>query len=157
MSFLGFGRTNHLIGVVVVVVRSRSSRAANSLRLFLPAQRGSDELLAQSGGVSNGTVMSPAQNHVTNNNDAKKVSFFFGLGGAVAWVRAGGEPRAAGEASAGRRRRRRCFRNAPKKDRRRIVLSRFLFSAGAGARVPPRLITPSPPPILGGLGGSRAW
>ncbi|KAL7642751.1 UNVERIFIED_CONTAM: hypothetical protein RMT77_006039 [Armadillidium vulgare] len=35
-------------------------------------KRGSDELLSQTGGVSNGAVMSPAQNHV-DNNDAKKV------------------------------------------------------------------------------------
>lgn len=37
------------------------------------AKRGSDELLAQSGAVSNGSVMSPAPNHADNNNDAKKV------------------------------------------------------------------------------------
>ncbi|XP_066940870.1 polypyrimidine tract-binding protein 1 isoform X35 [Macrobrachium rosenbergii] len=36
-------------------------------------QRGSDELLAQSGAVSNGSIMSPAANHADNNNDAKKV------------------------------------------------------------------------------------
>ncbi|XP_063587964.1 polypyrimidine tract-binding protein 2-like isoform X14 [Penaeus indicus] len=36
-------------------------------------QRGSDELLAQTGAVSNGSVMSPAPNHADNNNDAKKV------------------------------------------------------------------------------------
>ncbi|XP_065338911.1 polypyrimidine tract-binding protein 3 isoform X8 [Cloeon dipterum] len=36
-------------------------------------QRGSDELLSQSGGVSNGAVMSPQPNHADNNNDAKKV------------------------------------------------------------------------------------
>ncbi|XP_069948822.1 polypyrimidine tract-binding protein 1 isoform X8 [Cherax quadricarinatus] len=36
-------------------------------------QRGSDELLSQSGAVSNGSVMSPAPNHADNNNDAKKV------------------------------------------------------------------------------------
>ncbi|XP_037782847.1 polypyrimidine tract-binding protein 1-like isoform X8 [Penaeus monodon] len=35
--------------------------------------RGSDELLAQTGAVSNGSVMSPAPNHADNNNDAKKV------------------------------------------------------------------------------------
>ncbi|CAB3375934.1 Hypothetical predicted protein [Cloeon dipterum] len=35
-------------------------------------QRGSDELLSQSGGVSNGAVMSPQPNHADNNNDAKK-------------------------------------------------------------------------------------
>ncbi|XP_065338866.1 polypyrimidine tract-binding protein 1 isoform X4 [Cloeon dipterum] len=34
--------------------------------------RGSDELLSQSGGVSNGAVMSPQPNHADNNNDAKK-------------------------------------------------------------------------------------
>ncbi|XP_068236252.1 polypyrimidine tract-binding protein 2 isoform X6 [Palaemon carinicauda] len=36
-------------------------------------QRGSDDLLAQSGAVSNGSIMSPAANHADNNNDAKKV------------------------------------------------------------------------------------
>ncbi|XP_069987135.1 polypyrimidine tract-binding protein 2 isoform X27 [Penaeus vannamei] len=36
-------------------------------------KRGSDELLAQTGAVSNGSVMSPAPNHADNNNDAKKV------------------------------------------------------------------------------------
>ncbi|XP_066940885.1 polypyrimidine tract-binding protein 2 isoform X49 [Macrobrachium rosenbergii] len=36
-------------------------------------KRGSDELLAQSGAVSNGSIMSPAANHADNNNDAKKV------------------------------------------------------------------------------------
>ncbi|XP_050733827.1 polypyrimidine tract-binding protein 1-like isoform X15 [Eriocheir sinensis] len=36
-------------------------------------QRGSDELLSQTGAVSNGSVMSPAPNHADNNNDAKKV------------------------------------------------------------------------------------
>ncbi|XP_069186131.1 polypyrimidine tract-binding protein 1 isoform X25 [Procambarus clarkii] len=35
--------------------------------------RGSDELLSQTGAVSNGSVMSPAPNHADNNNDAKKV------------------------------------------------------------------------------------
>ncbi|XP_069703471.1 polypyrimidine tract-binding protein 2 isoform X12 [Periplaneta americana] len=35
--------------------------------------RGSDELLSQSGAVSNGSVMSPQPNHSDNNNDAKKV------------------------------------------------------------------------------------
>ncbi|XP_067127981.1 polypyrimidine tract-binding protein 1-like isoform X4 [Centruroides vittatus] len=34
--------------------------------------RGSDELLSQTGAVSNGTVMSPQPNHTENNNDAKK-------------------------------------------------------------------------------------
>lgn len=38
-------------------------------------QRGSDELLSQTGGaVSNGGTMSPQPNHTDNNNDAKKVS-----------------------------------------------------------------------------------
>ncbi|XP_021916889.1 polypyrimidine tract-binding protein 1 isoform X7 [Zootermopsis nevadensis] len=36
-------------------------------------KRGSDELLSQSGAVSNGSVMSPQPNHSDNNNDAKKV------------------------------------------------------------------------------------
>lgn len=40
---------------------------------FLSFQRGSDELLSQTGAVSNGSVMSPAPNHADNNNDAKKV------------------------------------------------------------------------------------
>ncbi|KAF4513865.1 UNVERIFIED_CONTAM: hypothetical protein B566_EDAN017001 [Ephemera danica] len=35
-------------------------------------KRGSDELLSQSGAVSNGAVMSPQPNHADNNNDAKK-------------------------------------------------------------------------------------
>nr|CAD7425364.1 unnamed protein product [Timema monikensis] len=35
-------------------------------------RRGSDELLSQSGAVSNGSVMSPQPNHADNNNDAKK-------------------------------------------------------------------------------------
>lgn len=38
-------------------------------------QRGSDELLSQSGAVSNGAAMSPQPHHAAdNNNDAKKVS-----------------------------------------------------------------------------------
>lgn len=36
-------------------------------------KRGSDELLSQSGGVSNGSVLSPPPNITDNNNDAKKV------------------------------------------------------------------------------------
>ncbi|XP_045607182.2 polypyrimidine tract-binding protein 1 isoform X9 [Procambarus clarkii] len=40
---------------------------------MLQVQRGSDELLSQTGAVSNGSVMSPAPNHADNNNDAKKV------------------------------------------------------------------------------------
>lgn len=36
-------------------------------------QRGSDELLSQNGGVSNGGSISPQGNHSDNNNDAKKV------------------------------------------------------------------------------------
>ncbi|XP_049858743.1 polypyrimidine tract-binding protein 1 isoform X16 [Schistocerca gregaria] len=39
-------------------------------RLF---NRGSDDLLSQTGAVSNGSVMSPQPNHADNNNDAKKV------------------------------------------------------------------------------------
>ncbi|EZA59197.1 hypothetical protein X777_15839 [Ooceraea biroi] len=40
-------------------------------------QRGSDELLSQSGAVSNGASMSPQPHHAAdNNNDAKKVSVF---------------------------------------------------------------------------------
>jgi len=51
----------------------------DSLRIFLPEyillQRGSDELLSQSGAVSNGASMSPQPHHAAdNNNDAKKVS-----------------------------------------------------------------------------------
>lgn len=42
---------------------------------FLLFQRGSDELLSQSGAVSNGAAMSPQPHHAAdNNNDAKKVS-----------------------------------------------------------------------------------
>jgi hypothetical protein len=41
-------------------------------------QRGSDELLSQSGAVSNGSVMSPQPNHSDNNNEAKKVSGWVG-------------------------------------------------------------------------------
>ncbi|KAJ9578609.1 hypothetical protein L9F63_005166, partial [Diploptera punctata] len=37
------------------------------------SSRGSDELLSQSGAVSNGSVMSPQPNHSDNNNDAKKI------------------------------------------------------------------------------------
>ncbi|XP_042210534.1 polypyrimidine tract-binding protein 1-like isoform X9 [Homarus americanus] len=40
---------------------------------MLQVERGSDELLSQTGAVSNGSVMSPAPNHADNNNDAKKV------------------------------------------------------------------------------------
>jgi len=48
-------------------------------RIFLSEcillQRGSDELLSQSGAVSNGASMSPQPHHAAdNNNDAKKVS-----------------------------------------------------------------------------------
>lgn len=40
-------------------------------------QRGSDELLSQSGAVSNGAAMSPQPHHAAdNNNDAKKVSYY---------------------------------------------------------------------------------
>ncbi|GLH14920.1 Uncharacterized protein GBIM_19346, partial [Gryllus bimaculatus] len=39
----------------------------------MQVKRGSDDLLSQSGGVSNGSVMSPQPNHAENNNDAKKV------------------------------------------------------------------------------------
>ncbi|XP_066940845.1 polypyrimidine tract-binding protein 2 isoform X12 [Macrobrachium rosenbergii] len=46
---------------------NRANRNKSSLK------RGSDELLAQSGAVSNGSIMSPAANHADNNNDAKKV------------------------------------------------------------------------------------
>lgn len=43
--------------------------------VFLLFQRGSDELLSQSGAVSNGAAMSPQPHHAAdNNNDAKKVS-----------------------------------------------------------------------------------
>ncbi|XP_071543705.1 polypyrimidine tract-binding protein 3 isoform X10 [Panulirus ornatus] len=41
--------------------------------VMLKIERGSDELLSQTGAVSNGSVMSPAPNHADNNNDAKKV------------------------------------------------------------------------------------
>ncbi|XP_021916894.1 polypyrimidine tract-binding protein 1 isoform X11 [Zootermopsis nevadensis] len=43
------------------------------LQPALGTKRGSDELLSQSGAVSNGSVMSPQPNHSDNNNDAKKV------------------------------------------------------------------------------------
>ncbi|XP_043262132.1 polypyrimidine tract-binding protein 2 isoform X4 [Colletes gigas] len=39
----------------------------------LGIKRGSDELLSQSGAVSNGAAMSPQPHHADNNNDAKKV------------------------------------------------------------------------------------
>lgn len=40
-------------------------------------QRGNEELLSQSGAVSNGASMSPQPHHAAdNNNDAKKVSAF---------------------------------------------------------------------------------
>ena len=42
--------------------------------VFCVLQRGSDELLSQSGGVSNGNMLSPQPNHADNNNDAKKVA-----------------------------------------------------------------------------------
>lgn len=46
--------------------------------IFFPLQRGSDELLSQSGAVSNGSAMSPQPHHAAdNNNEAKKVSLFF--------------------------------------------------------------------------------
>ncbi|XP_066993491.1 polypyrimidine tract-binding protein 2 isoform X12 [Anabrus simplex] len=43
------------------------------LQPVLGIKRGSDDLLSQSGAVSNGSVMSPQPNHADNNNDAKKV------------------------------------------------------------------------------------
>lgn len=52
-------------------MRASESHVSVDILLF---QRGSDELLSQSGAVSNGTVMSPQPNHSDNNNDAKKVS-----------------------------------------------------------------------------------
>ena len=36
-------------------------------------KRGSDDLLCQTGTVSNGALMSPQSNHPANNNNAKKV------------------------------------------------------------------------------------
>lgn len=49
-----------------------------SRECILLLQRGSDELLSQSGAVSNGASMSPQPHHAAdNNNDAKKVSAFF--------------------------------------------------------------------------------
>jgi hypothetical protein len=45
---------------------------------YILLQRGSDELLSQSGAVSNGASMSPQPHHAAdNNNDAKKVSVVF--------------------------------------------------------------------------------
>ncbi|XP_071442766.1 polypyrimidine tract-binding protein 1 isoform X1 [Hetaerina americana] len=57
----------------------RSASAGRPLQLSDPLsspaglKRGSDELLSQSGAVSNGSVMSPQPNHAESNNDAKKV------------------------------------------------------------------------------------
>uniref|UniRef100_A0A131YX17 Polypyrimidine tract-binding protein 2 n=2 Tax=Rhipicephalus TaxID=426455 RepID=A0A131YX17_RHIAP len=45
--------------------------------------RGSDELLTQTNAVSNGTIMSPQNNHSDNNNDAKKVKLDTGGKGVV--------------------------------------------------------------------------
>ncbi|XP_077549648.1 polypyrimidine tract-binding protein 1 heph isoform X3 [Haemaphysalis longicornis] len=45
--------------------------------------RGSDELLTQTNAVSNGTIMSPQNNHSDNNNDAKKVKLDTGGGKVV--------------------------------------------------------------------------
>lgn len=43
--------------------------------IYFIFQRGTDELLSQSGGaVSNGSAMSPESHDNENNNDAKKVS-----------------------------------------------------------------------------------
>ncbi|XP_049858731.1 polypyrimidine tract-binding protein 1 isoform X5 [Schistocerca gregaria] len=42
-------------------------------RIKTLCSRGSDDLLSQTGAVSNGSVMSPQPNHADNNNDAKKV------------------------------------------------------------------------------------
>ncbi|XP_066993479.1 polypyrimidine tract-binding protein 1 isoform X3 [Anabrus simplex] len=49
-----------------------SGRAVDMMMLRVH-KRGSDDLLSQSGAVSNGSVMSPQPNHADNNNDAKKV------------------------------------------------------------------------------------
>ncbi|CAB3375932.1 Hypothetical predicted protein [Cloeon dipterum] len=60
-------------GLVLVNV-SAPATSPEQRRLHAPTEmRGSDELLSQSGGVSNGAVMSPQPNHADNNNDAKKV------------------------------------------------------------------------------------
>lgn len=49
----------------------------SNVRYPMMLQRGSDELLSQSGAVSNGASMSPQPHHAAdNNNDAKKVSAF---------------------------------------------------------------------------------
>ncbi|XP_065338891.1 polypyrimidine tract-binding protein 2 isoform X6 [Cloeon dipterum] len=57
-------------------VRDQGDLSATETRfpaMRVAVKRGSDELLSQSGGVSNGAVMSPQPNHADNNNDAKKV------------------------------------------------------------------------------------
>lgn len=47
----------------------------NNINCIFIFQRGTDELLSQSGGaVSNGSAMSPESHDNENNNDAKKVS-----------------------------------------------------------------------------------
>ncbi|MPC54026.1 hypothetical protein E2C01_047932 [Portunus trituberculatus] len=63
-----------------------------SLTVLGRADRGSDELLSQTGAVSNGSVMSPAPNHADNNNDAKKliptsssIFFIFLIKGFALW------------------------------------------------------------------------
>ncbi|KAK1123720.1 hypothetical protein K0M31_008417 [Melipona bicolor] len=57
--------------------------AYRGLLILLPpgeSTRGSDELLSQSGAVSNGAAMSPQPHHAAdNNNDAKKVGLFSNL------------------------------------------------------------------------------
>ncbi|KAF7387917.1 hypothetical protein HZH66_010684 [Vespula vulgaris] len=51
------------------------TRSRDFKQEIFEAERGSDELLSQSGAVSNGAAMSPQPHHAAdNNNDAKKVS-----------------------------------------------------------------------------------
>ncbi|XP_063217009.1 polypyrimidine tract-binding protein 1 isoform X7 [Bacillus rossius redtenbacheri] len=60
---------------LLAVLLQRSMRIMTQHAFLAPPahKRGSDELLSQSGAVSNGAVMSPQPNHTDNNNDAKKV------------------------------------------------------------------------------------
>lgn len=67
-------RKVEFIGGVVLSIKELFISQLCVLLLF---QRGSDELLSQSGAVSNGASMSPQPHHAAdNNNDAKKVSAF---------------------------------------------------------------------------------
>ncbi|KAL2719094.1 polypyrimidine tract-binding protein 1-like isoform X8 [Vespula squamosa] len=53
------------------------TRSRDFKQEIFEAERGSDELLSQSGAVSNGAAMSPQPHHAAdNNNDAKKYPGF---------------------------------------------------------------------------------